>query len=71
MDVLYPFVETLQTGGDMKRAAEAARNGADGTKGMRPNLGRTVYVGGQAWQDVPDPGAVGLSAFITGLAEAF
>ena len=69
MDALCPFVETLKQSGNTKEAAEAAKKGADNTKGMTPKLGRTVYVGGQGWEDVPDPGAYGLSEFLTGLAE--
>jgi len=70
VDALHPFVVTLAKTGNTKQAAEAARKGADGTKGMKASLGRTVYVGGRGWQDVPDPGAHGLSEFLTGLAEA-
>ena len=69
MDAFVPFVETLKKTGNTKEAAEAAKKGADGTKGMKPKLGRTVYVGGHGWEDVPDPGAHGLSEFFTGLAE--
>lgn len=68
MDAFVPFVDTLSQTGDSKQAAEAARKGAESTKGMKPKLGRTVYVGGQGWEDVPDPGAYGLSEFFTGLA---
>ena len=70
IDALHPFVETLVKTGNVKEAAEAAKKGADGTKGMKASLGRTVYVGGSGWQEVPDPGAHGLSEFLTGMAEA-
>lgn len=70
VDALHPFVETLAQTGNVKEAAEAARRGADGTKGMKASLGRTVYVGGSGYQEVPDPGAHGLSEFLTGMAEA-
>ncbi|KAL1297709.1 hypothetical protein AAFC00_006257 [Neodothiora populina] len=69
VDALAPFVETLKTSGDLKKAAEAAQEGADHTKGMKASLGRTVYVGGEGYQQVPDPGAYGLSKFLSGLAE--
>lgn len=69
MDALCPFVETLRKVGNTREAAKAAKEGADSTKGMEPKLGRTVYVGGKGWEDVPDPGAYGLSEFLTGLAE--
>jgi dihydroxyacetone kinase len=68
IDALHPFVETLRETGDVKKAAEAARKGAEGTKGMKASLGRSVYVGGSGYEEVPDPGAWGLSEFFLGLA---
>jgi dihydroxyacetone kinase len=72
MDALMPFVETLRSTGDIKKAAQAARKGAEETKGMKASLGRAVYVGSeQEWMGkVPDPGAWGLAEFLDGLAEA-
>ncbi|KAL9014908.1 MAG: hypothetical protein Q9173_000463 [Seirophora scorigena] len=70
MDALVPFVETLKETGDTKKAAAAAKVGADSTKGMKASLGRSVYVGGEGHTEVPDPGAYGLCQFLTGLAEA-
>lgn len=69
MDALVPFVETLKATGNTKQAAEAAKTGAEKTKGMEASLGRSVYVGGEGHKEVPDPGAFGLSQFLTGLAE--
>ncbi|KAI8657628.1 hypothetical protein NCS57_01141300 [Fusarium keratoplasticum] len=69
VDALHPFVEVLGQTGDVKQAAEAARKGADETKGMQASLGRTVYVGGSGYQEVPDPGAWGLASFFLGLSE--
>lgn len=68
IDALYPFVESLEKTGDLKEAAEAAKKGAEGTKGMKASLGRTVYVGGSGFEKVPDPGAWGLTSFFLGLA---
>ena len=68
VDALYPFVEVLRQTGDVKKAAEAARKAADETKGMQASLGRTVYVGGSGYEEVPDPGAWGLACFFLGLA---
>ena len=68
IDALYPFVENLMSSNDLKQAAEAARKGAEGTKGMKASLGRTVYIGGKGFEQVPDPGAWGLSEFFLGLA---
>lgn len=68
VDALYPFVDTLNETGDVKKAAEASKTAADGTKGMVASLGRSVYVGGQGFQQVPDPGAWGLACFFLGVA---
>lgn len=68
IDALYPFVDALKKTGDVKKAAEAAKQGAEGTKGMKANLGRTVYIGGSGFEQVPDPGAWGLAEFFLGLA---
>ncbi|SLM39256.1 dihydroxyacetone kinase [Lasallia pustulata] len=69
VDALAPFVETLGKTGDVKEAAAAAKRGAQNTRDMKASLGRSVYVGGESWQGVPDPGAHGLSEFLMGLAE--
>ena len=70
MDALVPFVDVLNTSGDVKKAAYAARVGAEKTKGMKASLGRSVYVGGSGYEEVPDPGAYGLSVFLDGIADA-
>lgn len=68
MDALYPFVHKLQQSGVCADAAEAAKEGAESTQRMKPALGRSVYVGGEEWSKVPDPGAYGLSKFLIGLS---
>ncbi len=70
IDALHPFVETLKRTNDLKQAAEAASKGAQDTRSMKASLGRTVYIGGEDWHGVPDPGAHGLSEFLMGLADA-
>jgi dihydroxyacetone kinase len=69
MDALQPFVDELQRSGNIQVAAGAATDGAQATKGMKASLGRTVYVGGSGYEEVPDPGAHGLAQFLQGLAE--
>lgn len=69
MDALYPYVQTLLESGNIDSATEAAQKGAQGTKGMRASLGRTVYVGGEGFEEVPDPGAHGLAEFLVGLSD--
>jgi triose/dihydroxyacetone kinase / FAD-AMP lyase (cyclizing) len=70
VDALYPFVGTLSHSGNVQKAAEAASEGSKKTKSMKASLGRTVYIGGEGWQQVPDPGAYGLAEFLLGLSEA-
>ncbi|KAF2462212.1 dihydroxyacetone kinase [Lineolata rhizophorae] len=70
MDALVPFVEVLSKSGSTKEGAKAAMEGAAKTKGMKASLGRTVYVGGEDWKDIPDPGAWGLANFLQGLGDA-
>jgi dihydroxyacetone kinase len=69
VDALHPFVGTLAHTGNVQRAAKAAEDGAKKTRGMKASLGRSVYVGGEGYEIVPDPGAWGLSEFLLGLAE--
>jgi len=69
VDALAPFVEELGRSGEIAKAASAAKEGAAKTKGMKASLGRTVYVGGSGFEEVPDPGAHGLAVFLEGLAE--
>ncbi|KAI5811084.1 dihydroxyacetone kinase [Peziza echinospora] len=66
VDALHPFIKSLNdTNGNLKLASEAARAGADSTRGMKASLGRTVYVGSIG--DVPDPGAIGIAELVEGL----
>jgi dihydroxyacetone kinase len=69
MDALFPFVKTLSQTESIEKAAAAAQQGAQGTKGMKASLGRTVYVGGEGFQEVPDPGAHGLAELLLGLSD--
>ena len=70
MDALVPFISVLNESGNVQKAAKTAKEGADKTKGMKASLGRSVYVGGKGFEEVPDPGAYGLSVFLTGIADA-
>lgn len=72
VDALVPFGDTLLETLDVRAAAAASQQGSESTKSMKASLGRAVYVGGEKeWLGkVPDPGAYGLSEFLTGLADA-
>ncbi|KAF2670468.1 putative dihydroxyacetone kinase [Microthyrium microscopicum] len=69
VDALEPFISTLSHYGSIDRAAQAAATGAEKTKSMKASLGRSVYVSGERWDTVPDPGAYGLAVFLQGLAD--
>jgi triose/dihydroxyacetone kinase / FAD-AMP lyase (cyclizing) len=68
VDALDPFVNELKESKDLWKAVEAAREGATGTAKMTARLGRASYVGGERLP--PDPGAVGLTALVEGIANA-
>ena len=70
MDALIPFVQVLLTTDNVQKASQAAKEGAGKTKGMKASLGRSVYVGGKGFEEVPDPGAYGLSIFLSAIAES-
>ncbi|KAF3401363.1 Dihydroxyacetone kinase 1 [Talaromyces pinophilus] len=71
VDALVPFCDTLASTADIKAAAKAAADGTEATKHLKASLGRSVYVGSEEeWLGkIPDPGAYGLSQFLTGVAE--
>jgi triose/dihydroxyacetone kinase / FAD-AMP lyase (cyclizing) len=72
VDALVPFSDTLLKTADVHAAAKAAEEGTEATKHLKASLGRTVYVGSEEeWLGkVPDPGAYGLSEFLSGLADS-
>jgi dihydroxyacetone kinase len=73
IDALSPFCTTLDKEGaaSLGKAVEAAHQGAEATRKMRPRLGRAVYVGiderDPGRSEVPDPGAWGVAALLRGL----
>ncbi|KAF8585100.1 Dak1-domain-containing protein [Ramaria rubella] len=73
IDALEPFCTSLRDGNSLVHAAEAARRGAEGTKGMPPKLGRAVYLEQNEGQSylVPDPGAWGVMVIVESLVQAF
>lgn len=69
IDALHPFVTTLAETLDLQAAVKAAQEGMEKTQGMQASLGRSVYVGGDAFKQCPDPGAYGLTQFLNGLSQ--
>ncbi|KAH8705413.1 putative dihydroxyacetone kinase [Talaromyces proteolyticus] len=72
IDALVPFSKKLLETKDVHAAAKAAQDGTEATKHLKASLGRSVYVGSEEeWLGkIPDPGAFGLSEFLTGLADS-
>ncbi|KHN95059.1 dihydroxyacetone kinase [Metarhizium album ARSEF 1941] len=71
MDTLIPFAEALSKSGWRGRV-QAAVDGAEATKKMKPRLGRAAYVGagsGDGQELPPDPDAWGAMVAIRGLQE--
>lgn len=70
MDALIPFAETLANSGDVVAAAQAARDGGEGTARLTAKLGRAAYVGDREDVDMPpDPGAMAFVAVAEAIAE--
>lgn len=73
IDALDPASEALAAVPDASAvqrsavAARAARTGADSTAGLKPNLGRSSYLG-ERGVGVPDPGAVAVALQFEALA---
>lgn len=71
MDALIPFAETLALSGDVGAAAQAARDGGEGTARLTAKLGRAAYVGDREDMDMPpDPGAMAFVAVAEAIASA-
>ncbi|KAG2180126.1 hypothetical protein INT43_003914 [Umbelopsis isabellina] len=69
MDVLIPFINTLHQTQSLDQAINAAKDGAEKTKTMHAKLGRASYVNDESVMSaaVPDAGAWGLLALLTGI----
>lgn len=69
MDVLIPFVNSFSKTQDIRKAVQVAYNAAEGTRKLKPKLGRATYVGGLDDKAVfpPDPGAYGIYEIISAL----
>ncbi len=53
-----------------RKAATAARDGADATATMSASAGRASYVPATSLSGVPDPGAVAAARWLSAVAEA-
>ncbi|CAN6661086.1 dihydroxyacetone kinase 2 [Trichomonascus vanleenenianus] len=77
IDALAPFVDTLSSTGDFEAAVLAAIGGADSTRKLEAKFGRATYVNKEEIKQfdkeggLPDPGAIGLSALLSGMLTAY
>jgi dihydroxyacetone kinase len=77
LDALIPAAEALEQGAQMGAAVRpmlqamiaAAEGGVEGTKAMKPRLGRSSYVGDRAIGN-PDPGAYAVVVWLKAIASA-
>lgn len=73
MDTLIPFAEAIRRAGSLDDGVDAAVQGAEATRSMRPRLGRATYVaagrenGTNGGSLPPDPGAWAAMIAIQGL----
>ncbi|TIB75038.1 hypothetical protein E3Q23_02490 [Wallemia mellicola] len=70
IDALAPFCQALSRDG-IKIAAKLSQEGAEATTGMTAKLGRAAYCTSNDSTNIPDPGAMGVSAIISGIADCF
>jgi dihydroxyacetone kinase len=67
LDALHPAVEALRAGGDLRAAAQAAREGAAATAQMVAAVGRASRLGERS-RGVADPGATSLAIILDAYA---
>ncbi|KAI0462370.1 hypothetical protein LJB42_003861 [Komagataella kurtzmanii] len=77
IDALEPFVKEFAKSKDLKLANKAAHDGAEATRKFEAKFGRASYVAEEEFKQfeseggLPDPGAIGLAALISGITDAY
>ncbi|KAF2264857.1 dihydroxyacetone kinase [Lojkania enalia] len=74
MDVLIPFIVSLNETKDLAKSVQVAEDKADATKYMKAKFGRATYVGdemGAERSQIPDPGAYAAGVWLKGLLEGY
>ncbi|GBQ14337.1 dihydroxyacetone kinase subunit DhaK [Swaminathania salitolerans] len=69
LDALLPAIDALESGASIGEAAQAARKGADSTRGMTARAGRASYIPPEQLADIPDPGAEAIALLFEALAQ--
>lgn len=69
MDVLIPFINTLNETKDFSKAVDTAEQKADSTKDMKAKFGRATYISEEDKErsKIPDPGAYAAGIWLRGL----
>ena len=68
LDALQPALLSLQAGGSVRAAVEAARRGAEQTRDMKAQAGRASYVAAEKVTG-EDPGAVAAAAWLAAIGK--
>ena len=69
IDALAPALDVLLKSGNLAKAAQAARKGADATTGMMlARAGRSTYVSAENLKGINDPGAEAVAMLLEGLS---
>ena len=69
IDALAPALDVLLKSGNLAKAAQAARKGADATAGMMlARAGRSTYVSAENLKGINDPGAEAVAMLLEGLS---
>jgi dihydroxyacetone kinase len=73
MDVLIPFIRTLNESRDLGKAVQVAVQSAQKTSEMKAKFGRATYVGddGGERSRIPDPGAYAAGVWLAALERGF
>ena len=69
IDALAPALDVLLKSGNLAKAAQAARKGADATASMTlARAGRSTYVSAENLKGINDPGAEAVAILLEGLS---
>ncbi|KAH7067438.1 dihydroxyacetone kinase [Paraphoma chrysanthemicola] len=73
MDVLIPFINTLNESKDLGKAVKVAEESAAKTSEMKAKFGRATYVGDEGGERsrIPDPGAYAAGVWLSGLERGY
>lgn len=73
MDVLIPFINTLNETRDLEKSVHVAEQSAQRTSEMKAKFGRATYISedGSERSRIPDPGAYAVGVWCRGLVEGY